>query len=103
VALAVAAEVGLSAQPESFLLQRLAQEGRAVVTGSLTPTLFFQGDKADLGVLGGVLALERGQPAVAGLQFEEALRTGHPTAGPWREFATRELADAYLQRIRAAE
>jgi tetratricopeptide (TPR) repeat protein len=102
LALALATEVALSSQPQGDLPRLLAQEARAVVTQFLDRTRLFQGDQADLLVLGGILALERGLVREARGHFEDAFGMSQPAAGPPEEFAAQPAADAYLRRIRAA-
>src|SRR5262249_21181697 len=100
LALALASELALSSQMSLPLLRLLACDIRETATQLLALRLPFHGDQADLNVLGGLLALERGLPRVAERFFETARRTSQEGVGGWQEIATRPLADAYLQRIR---
>jgi hypothetical protein len=85
-----------------FVSRLVAQEARAFLTSSLERTSAFRADQADVSVLGGALALERGLPRVAERNLKEAHTMSQPGPGPWQGFATQPLADAYLQHIRAA-
>lgn len=101
LAYALAAEVALSSQGQTLFLQPVLQDGRLLLMSSLTRISSFRGDQADLHVLGGLLAVERGLPRLAEHHLEQA-RTMYAIQGDGQqEFSTQALADSYLQRIRA--
>jgi hypothetical protein len=103
LALTLADEILLSAQPELLLLQLLGHKDRMTTTHLLGCWLSFDGNAADLSVLAGTLALERGWIRQAERDFETALGIHLPVAGTHANFAARPLAEFYLQRLRAAQ
>jgi hypothetical protein len=95
VSLAVTVEAAVRGQGPPWVLPVLAHDHRRDLTAMLerdTRTV------ADLRTLAGVLALERGRPAEAEVEFRAALDPAlevHDRANPGRP-----VAHAYLQRIR---
>lgn len=103
LALTLADEILLSAQPELLLLQLLGHKDRVAATHLVNSWLSFNEAGADLSVLAGTLALERGWIRQAERDFEAALGIRPPVAGNHAEFAARPLAEFYLQLLRAAQ
>jgi tetratricopeptide (TPR) repeat protein len=96
-------ELALRCQPQPPLLQSQACHQRLMLTGLLAATQRLRLEHADLGVLAGMLALERGEPGLAERHLHEAdalaraLEAATGLAAPGRP-----LALAYLRRIEAA-
>jgi hypothetical protein len=103
LALTVGNEILLSAQPELLLLHLLGHKDRVTATHLLNPLLSFDGARADLCVLAGLLALECGCTRQAERDFEMALDAGQPAAGNRPDFAARPLAEFYLQLLRVTQ
>jgi hypothetical protein len=80
----------------------LAHTIREEYTKSLAQTFRLQAAAADLEVLAGVVALERGQPAAARRHLEQALAHCPPGSDPDPYFAGRPIAQSYLPRLKAA-
>jgi hypothetical protein len=101
LSLALACEVGLSAslQPP---LSRILRNERGEAEQFLWLTRFLESELADLNVLGGMLALERGLPQRAENYLTEALQQRRPGTSAGGAFASRSFAETYLQRIQAA-
>jgi hypothetical protein len=100
--LALAVEVGLPASPQpslSQLPQRIAWEEGVQL---LLLARFLESELADLNVLGGLLALERGLPQRAENYLKTALQRDRPGMGGGDAFAGRSLAETYLRRIQEA-
>jgi tetratricopeptide (TPR) repeat protein len=98
--LALAAELGLSADPQ-LLFPRMAIQGiRWDLSRNLTDVSFVSAQRADLHVLGGLLATERGSPAAALQSFNAALAAAAERTPPG-DFASAPLAAAYLRRLQA--
>ena len=95
VAIALAAEIGVSAPPFPLLLAAQGRDTLLRPSHVLKPALGLRSERADLSVLAALLELERGRPARAEALLQTALEL---TSEP---FAARSLAQAYLYRIRA--
>src|SRR5262249_37407066 len=70
--LAVGCEVSVRAHPGLLPIHALAGLQRLTISGLLARTQLLQLELADLGVLEGLLALERGQPGAAERSLREA-------------------------------
>jgi len=100
VPVALATELGLSTGPEYIFLRLIIQgEGRKVVQ-YLTEVSFLSAQCADLNILGGLLAMERGAPTDA-LQYFNAAFAAAEERGPPADFAAAPLADAYRRWLQA--
>jgi hypothetical protein len=102
LALTITDEALLSVQPQLLLLRLLGHKDRLTATQMLAPLASFQGDRADLHVLRGLLSLERGWTQQAQMDFEAALRLGQGRTNDVANFAARPLAEFYLQRLYTA-
>jgi hypothetical protein len=102
LALALPTEIALSAQPETLLLRPAAHDARLLTMQSFLRTSSFRGDQADLLVLGGLVALERGLPQLAVRHLEQARKIYPIEENTSQEYATQALADAYWRRLHAA-
>jgi tetratricopeptide (TPR) repeat protein len=96
VAIALCAEIGVSAPPFPLLLAAQCHDNLLRPSSVLTPALGLHSQRADLSVLAALLELERGRPTRAEALLETALELTPQT------FPARPLAQAYLYRIRAA-
>jgi hypothetical protein len=116
-ALGLVSELGLAATPEPLFLRLLVHGTRERVSASLTdPALrspgedssapgpvgtsapaFLARERADLSTLGGLLAVEQGNPVAAEALFRAAFEAGGRSS-----FASRPLAAAYRRRLEAA-
>jgi tetratricopeptide (TPR) repeat protein len=96
VAIALTAEIGVSAPPFPLLLAAQCHDNRRRPSSVLTPALALRSQRAGLSVLAALLELERGRPARAEPLLETALELSPEPS------AARPLAQAYLYRIRAA-
>jgi hypothetical protein len=102
VSLCLATEIALGAPPAALLPRLVARDAQQVAVQFLSHDLNFAGDQADLYVVGGLLAVERGLPGAPEYYLETALRRGHASGGSEQVFATRRLATGYMRKIRAA-
>jgi hypothetical protein len=99
---AVAAEVGMVSTPLpplSWVPARIERE-KGVQVLLLTEVL--EGERAELNLLGGMLALERGLPRTAEDYLRTAVHQRTPDTGAGISIAGRPLAETYLRRIREA-
>ncbi len=101
LALSLADEILLSAHTELLLLQPLGHRDRVAATQLMDSLLACDGVRADLCVLSGMLALERGWIRQAEKDFEMALGDSQRDAGNRNDFASRPLAEFYLQLLRS--
>jgi tetratricopeptide (TPR) repeat protein len=96
-------ELGVRAAPQALLVQSVACRERLLLTSVLTGTHLLRVESADLGVVAGLLALERGRPELAERHLREADRLSRDLAAETGPTANgRPLALAYLRRIEAA-
>jgi tetratricopeptide (TPR) repeat protein len=97
--LALTSELGFFSDGQLLLLRPAARDARLVAMFSFVRVLAFLGDQADLSVLGGLLALERGRPDLAERSFEKARAINQADGGLHEGYATKTLAEAYERRI----
>jgi hypothetical protein len=96
----LATELGLSAQPQNLFLRLVMRAEGEQMARQLADLGFLASQRADLHVLGGLLAVERGTPAAALRSFDAAFAAASDR-GPPADFATRPLASAYRRQIQA--
>jgi tetratricopeptide (TPR) repeat protein len=97
---ALARELGLAAQPQ-FLFPRMVMQGeRWDYLRFLTEVSFLSAQRADLHVLAGLLATERGSGTAALQSFDAALAAAAERT-PQGDFAAAPLAAAYRRRLQA--
>jgi tetratricopeptide (TPR) repeat protein len=100
VPVALATELGLYAGPEYIFLRLIIQGERRKVVHHLTEVSFLSAQRADLNILGGLLAMERGAQTDA-LQYFNAAFAAAEERGPPADFAAAPLADAYRRWLQA--
>jgi hypothetical protein len=100
VPVALATELGLSTGPEQLFLRLVIQGERRTVVQYLTEVSFLPAQRADLHILGGLLAVESGSPDAA-LQSFDAAFAAAAERGPPADFAAAPLADAYRRSLQA--
>jgi len=100
VPVALATELGLSTGPEQLFLRMVIQGERRKVVQYLTEVSFLPAQRADLHILGGLLAVESGSPDAA-LQSFDAAFAAAAERGPPADFAAAPLADAYRRSLQA--
>jgi hypothetical protein len=100
--LALAAEVGLGAAPQPPLARLLRRTEREDGVQFLLLTRFLESERADLNVLGGMLAMEQGHLQRAKNYLTAALHQHRPSAHTTVAFASRAFAETYLRRIQKA-
>jgi hypothetical protein len=100
--LALAAEIGLGAVPQPPLARFLRRNEREDGVQFLLLTRFLESERADLNVLGGMLALEQGHLHRAENYLTAALHQRRPGIHTTVTFATRAFAETYLGRIQKA-
>ena len=100
--LSLASEMGLYASPQPPLCRILRRNEREESVQFLLLTSFLESEWADLNVLGGMLALERGLPQAAENYLTEALYQPRLGDGVGGAFASRAFAETYLHRIQQA-
>jgi hypothetical protein len=98
---ALAHELGLGADPTLLLPRILMERERLVFMQYLTEVSFQSAQRADLHVLGGLLATERGSPAAALQAFDAAFAAAAKRI-PQGDFAAAPLAAAYRRWLQAA-
>jgi hypothetical protein len=98
----VAAEVALSSNPSAGISRRLVSNQRLALGELLNGISFVVVEQADLQVLAGMLALERGAPQAAEGLFVKALTLTRLGSASVQPSAGQPLAKAYLQTIRNA-
>jgi hypothetical protein len=100
--LALAAEVGLGAAPQPPLARLLRRNERETRVQFLLLTRFLENERADLNVLGGMLAMEQGHLQRAKDYLTAALHQHRPGTHTTVAFASRAFAETYLRRIQKA-
>lgn len=100
--LALTSELGFFSDGQLLMLRPAAHDARVVAMSSFVPVLAFLGDQADVSVLDGLLALERGSPQLAEQSFERARQINQADGDIREHFATQTLAEAYERRLRSA-
>jgi tetratricopeptide (TPR) repeat protein len=97
---AVASELGLATEPQLLLARMVAQGVRWDLLRYLTEVSFLSAQRADLYVLAGLLATERGAPTTALQSFDAAVAAATGRIPPG-DFASAPLAAAYSHRLKA--
>jgi tetratricopeptide (TPR) repeat protein len=92
-------ELGARAHQGAVVFPPLAGKNRERMTEALAHTFRLQAEAADLEVVAGILALERGLPSAARPHLEQALEISAPGNIRGGHSAGRPLALAYLQRL----
>jgi hypothetical protein len=98
----LASELGLYASPQPPLSRILRENEQEESVQFLLLARFLESEWADLNVLGGMLALERGRPQEAENYLTEALQQRRLRPGVGVAFASRAFAETYLQRLQKA-
>jgi hypothetical protein len=98
IPLALGTELGLAAGPEHVFLCHVMFRERGQLAQLLSEVLFIAAQRADLHVLGALLAAERGRPADALKSLDKALAAA-ADRGPPADFAAEPLAAAYRRRL----
>jgi hypothetical protein len=96
----LATELGLAAEPRLKFQRIVVQGERRDLTRYLTEVSFLSKQRADLYVLAGLLATERGSPVVARQSFDAAF-TAAAEGDPDGNFVAAPLAAAYRRRLEA--
>jgi hypothetical protein len=92
-------ELGVRCEPQTLLFHCRLWQARNVLEWHLVQLSFLSAEQADLHMLAGILALERGQPDEARRRFGKALAlcpTGVTAEG---DFAGRSMAETLLKRL----
>jgi hypothetical protein len=101
--LLVASELGWSSQPQTWLMIRRTNQERLLQTEALNLYYHAVVQQADLHVLAGMLALERGRPQDAEKLFVTARMLGRLISDDRRSRAGLLLAETYLRILNAAQ
>jgi tetratricopeptide (TPR) repeat protein len=99
---AVASEVGWSFQLQPWLTRLESRRARLFQTDLLKRVSFMVVEQADLHVLAGILALERGRPNDAEKSFSKALELSRLASRTADTIGGQPLAKEYLRIIRSA-
>jgi tetratricopeptide (TPR) repeat protein len=100
---AIALEIALRPEPQTFVLQFLVRDKREQLARAMVQSFFVAEEQADLYVLSGMLALEQGSVDAAARHFEKAITVIDEGPDPGARFAGRPLATAIRKRIRATQ
>src|SRR5262249_25780233 len=98
IPLTVCTELGLAAAPTQLFVRVVMQDQRRQFPLYLNEVLFLALQRADLSVLGGLLATERGLSVEALSFFDEAFKEVTEQGTP-SVFATAPLAAAYRHKL----
>jgi hypothetical protein len=101
--LLVASELGWSCQPQLWLMRQRTNQERVLQSDAVKSLVHAVAQQADLQVLAGMLALERGRPQDAEEPFLLAMRLGRLVAEERRSSAGLVLAKTYLRILKAAQ
>ena len=95
---ALASELGLAAEPHLLFLRMPIQGIRWDLSRNVAEVSFASAQRADLHVLAGLLATERGLPTAALQSFKTALAAATERT-PRGDFAAAPLAEAYQRQL----
>ena len=95
-------EITMSMNHLNWLPYSIVSSERQLLSEPLTRDLYLLTEQADLRAIGGMLALERGEPRAAEEAFEQSLTLGRLGGGGVHPSVAQPLASAYLQLIRDA-